>query len=351
MEPQYSGMLLRLASLVLVLSQISCAPASQYTATTPPYSLKLIESPASLKPSMAVKPELIFLDTFEYRVGRYNDPAAYETFTRKGGWHHVKSENTLGRGKGYLYTVDKIPGYNGPFPGRNSQYVLAMESLPRTLGFQTDYYLQYSDGKTPNAVPGDVWFQFWIYPNRYDDPDDKNDQLSLFENRFKFIYPCDGGYPCQDGHIKWLSTLGFTTAEPYWANKDKRELFITTMDPFLSDMNFDLAPPYNAHKLGQTDLSENIRPNRWTLVKLHFDTSTTSGTFEAWLKPLGGKWTKVAEWIDGHTPNFSWRIPPQEVGGHRLFRMPTTVDDYDSWIYLDDFSMANSEQALPTYPD
>ena len=308
---------------------------------------------SSVDNSQVVVPgNVYFYDSFEYSVARNGDPStAYDTFVNQGGWEHVKGENMPNNsGKGYLYTVTQIPGYNGTFPGRNSNSVLAMESLPDSLGFQTDYYLQFGNGQVANAVPGDIWFQFWIYPNRYDDPTNQNDQMSIFENRFKFIYPCDGGYPCQDGNIKWLNTLGFTTGEPFWANTDNTELFITTMDPYATEINYDLAPPYDAHKIGQTDVSENITPNRWTLVKIHYDTSTTSGTFEAWLKPMGGSWVKVAEWIDGVTPNFSWDVPAGEVGGHRMFRMPTTVDDHDSWIYMDDFAMATTEADLPVYP-
>jgi hypothetical protein len=60
---------------------------------------------------------------------------------------------------------------------------------------------------------------------------------------------------------------------------------------------------------------------------------------------------KVAEWIDGNTPYFSWDIPSDGIGGHRVFRIPTTMDDFDSWIYLDDFAMATSEADLPVYPN
>jgi hypothetical protein len=68
------------------------------------------------------------------------------------------------------------------------------------------------------------------------------------------------------------------------------------------------------------------------------------------MKPLNGSWVKVAEWIDGVTSDFAWTIPQSDVGGHHVFRMPTTIDDFDSWIYLDDFAMATSEDDLPVYP-
>ena len=71
---------------------------------------------------------------------------------------------------------------------------------------------------------------------------------------------------------------------------------------------------------------------------------------------MGGGWTKVVEWIDGVTPVFTWTVSAAHVGGHRAFRMPTTMgrasgSGYDSWYYMDDFAMAISEAALPQYSD
>jgi len=114
-------------------------------------------------------------------------------------------------------------------------------------------------------------------------------------------------------------------------------------------------PAEEEWKLGQTNTSERITANRWTLVKIHLDTSTQSGKYEAWMRPLGGSWTKTAEWIDGVTPGFTWTISANHVGGHRTFRMPSTIgrasgsSNYDAWIYMDDFAMARSEAGLPLY--
>jgi PKD repeat protein len=304
--------------------------------------------------SVVVPSGVTFYDSFEYTVNR--DNSGYNNgldnpFTNQGGWTGVKAVNITGSYNGYLYTVTEIPGYSGSFPGRNSNSVLAIEARPASMGGQTDFYLQYGhETASRDTVPANVWFQFWIYSNYYDDPTDQNDQLSRYEDRFKFIYPCNVSYPCQSGQINWLTTLGYSTSEPFWSNSDPTQLFINSIDPFNTSVDYQLAPDYNQFKLGQTDVSENIRPNRWTLVKIHYDTSTSSGSFEAWMKPLGGEWVKVAEWIDGTTPDFSWNIAPESVGGHRVFRMPTTMDHADSWMYLDDFAMATSEADLPVYP-
>lgn len=293
----------------------------------------------------------IFEDDFEYVVGRNGDPDVSATFINHG-WSYVKAINNIYHSgyQGYLYTVDRIPGYSGVFPGRDSTRVLAIESKASIA--QTDFYLQYgAENGSEENLPGDVWFQFWIYPNHYDDPNDIEDQLSQYASRDKFIYPCRTYYPCTEGNMNWLFTLGHTTAEPFWGNAvgDTTQLFLTTVDPFDTMIDYQLAADWNRFKIGQTDLSENIVPNRWTLVKLHFDTSTSSGTYEAWLKPQGGNWVKVAEWIDGVTPDFSWIIPAGQVGGHAIMRIPTTMSYYDSWTYLDDFVIAASESDLPVY--
>lgn len=104
-------------------------------------------------------------------------------------------------------------------------------------------------------------------------------------------------------------------------------------------------------RLGQnlSGSSTMIFANTWTLVKIHIDTSSTYGTYEAWLKPAGSSFVKVSEWIHGITPNFTW--PVTNVGGKKIFRMPTTLNTYDSWQYMDDFVIATSEEDLPTYAE
>lgn len=145
--------------------------------------------------------------------------------------------------------------------------------------------------------------------------------------------------------------------QPFFAEAAPHDLLLSL--PTESGAEIKKAEPWNRWKLGQTSLDERIVANRWTLVRLHLDTSTTSGKYEAWLRPLGGKQVKVADWIDGVTEDFSWRIPAEKVRGYRAFRMPTTIgsfgerakDNKDCWIYLDDFAMASSEDSLPKYPD
>ncbi len=314
--------------------------------------------------------KLLHFDEFEYEVKRDQidkNPA----FITQGKWSAVKSINTgQNSAVGYLYTVDRIPGYNGKFPGRNSKRVLAMEALPGKFQTQTDFYLAFGDPKgPPNQIPADVWFQFWIYLNYYDDPQDKEDQLSGITGG-KFLYPSvDGFYPA---HPLWLFTINHHSYVFPKGEKEPREVEAKSYQEILLQTvstgregpyaNIKKGPDYNRWKLGQTSLEERIVANRWTLVKLHFDTSTTSAKYEAWLRPLGGKTVKVTEWIDGVTPDFSWKIPADKVGGHKVLRMPTTLgahsswgdrakNNKDAWIYLDDFAMATSHDKLPKYPE
>ena len=293
--------------------------------------------------------EAIFFDNFEYDVQRDN-PDGRKLFIAKG-WSHAKAVNLTGSHAGYLYTVDRIPGFKGLFPGKESKYVLAVEGKPTTFNAQTDFYLQY--GFKGKSVPADVWFQFWIYINNYDDPNDKEDQISHFGLKRKIIYPTKDRYPTHSG--LWLLGCCSSSHAPYKMHLgDAAPQFFMHLGD-LENINY-WGRGKKQWKIGQTDLSEQIIPNRWTLVKSHMDTSTTSGKFEQWFKTVNGKWVKVAEWIDGVTPEFEWKIPASDVGGHRAFRIPTTFnqcrkrnESCDFWIYLDDFVMANSELALPKY--
>jgi hypothetical protein len=229
-----------------------------------------------------------------------------------------------------------------------------MEALPGSLGGQTDFSRQYGDeGGPDDAIPGNVWFQFWV---NVANTDSQPSQMM----HGKFIYPCNTAYPCHSQ--KWLFTMKNASAEPHWeelgAPTDGDHFYVNIANTELAEVDYAPAPEWDRWKLGQQDTSEHVTANRWTLVRIHFDTSTTSGVYEMWMRPFGRSWVKVAEWIDGVTEGFTWRIRPEHVGGHRVFRMPTTIGEavpertsYDAWIYMDDFAMATGAGALPTYAD
>jgi hypothetical protein len=291
---------------------------------------------------------VVFSDRFEYAVSR-SDPNAANLFVQNG-WSHAKTQQNATGAKGYLYTVTSIPGYSGPFPGTNSSRVLAMEALPITLQSQTDFYLQYGDGSSSahaNTIPGDVWFQFWIYPQN------SGSQISTYGTRNKFMYVCNTDYPCHS-HL-WMVGNGSPTYDSNnmfpLGHPSRGEFFWNLSSASGVSMINDSLDNDNQDQLGPTNASEWMRPNRWTLVKMHMNTTATTGnSWEVWLRPYRGGWRKVSEWIGGRTPGFTWNIPSGSVGGHRVLRMPTTVND-DYWMYMDDFVMATTESDLPVYSD
>ncbi len=297
----------------------------------------------------SVRARVVFSDRFEYVAGR-SDPNAANVFVQNG-WSNAKTQQNSSGAKGYLHTVTSIPGYSGAFPGTNSSRVLAIEALPITLGVQTDFYLQYGNGSSSaydDTIPGDVWFQFWIYPLQ------SGSQTSTFGQREKFFYVCNMDYPCHSHLWMIMSTpatnnpnnmfpLGYPSqGEFFWLLRNSAGV---------SQITNTTGDPDSQSAIGSPNPTEWMRPNRWTLVKMHVNTTATTGnSWEVWLRPYGRGWTKVSEWIGGRTPGFTWNIPSESVGGHRVLRMPTT-SDYDYTMYMDDFVMATAESDLPVYPD
>lgn len=306
-------------------------------------------------PSPRADAEVVLFDTFDYAVARTEANTTAIPKFQAGGGSNAKRMPTNTGAVGYLYTVSQAEmqattGYSGPLPGGGSR-VLKMEVPPGTG--QSDFYLEYSGGA--NAVPGNVWFQFWIYSNHYG-----SEQGGLV-GRSKFLYPTNNGYPSSTD--KWLFILSSWTAMPRdtqpYGGTTAGEFAPISRDNTVGTINYSAAADSsNASKLGPNLVSGTqgfVQANRWTLVKVHYDTSVANrGVFEVWLRPYGGSWTKTTEWIGGVTPNFTWTGFP--VGGHSAIRMPTTIpaassapNTVGSYYYMDDFVMATSEDSLPTY--
>lgn len=309
---------------------------------------------AFLSLEIKTRAALVFIDRFEYDVSRTN-PNAVDLF-RQQGWATAKTQQSPSNGaNGYLYTVTSIPGYSGPLPGNNSSRVLAIEALPGTLQGQTDFYLQLGTGQVQNAIPGDVWIQFWLYPQ------DSGSQRSRYTSN-KFFYVCKDAYPCHS-HT-WMLIQGaqnFHASNSFPYGETAAGNFMWAAASSAGASNISYAGPgadvYASSSLGHNRSPMGMERNRWTLVKMHFNTTRTSGnSWEMWMRTYGGNWTKTAEWIGGVTPGFTWNIPSGSVGGHASMRMPTTVGRpdnqwYDYWMYMDDFAMATMESDLPTYTD
>ncbi|MCP9442300.1 MAG: hypothetical protein NNA20_06875 [Nitrospira sp.] len=277
---------------------------------------------------------LVLFDNFEYDIDRSATDA--EQQFRAHGWTDAKAINShFGRGSGYLYTR---------YDDARHSRVLVMESMPSTApnpedGFpyrQTDYWVKYGAEDAPlTTVPADVWFQFWIFAT----PE------SRF-HRSKFIYPCRGPYPCTTERFAWLfGWHQLCGPEGNVRQAQEGEWFWTVRAPLA---NNQAVPEWDHDKLYQNLSCAPMQRETWYQVRIHVDTSGPQGAYEMWRRPAGqSTWTKLAEWIGGVTPNFVWPIPEAERVGNRVLAMPTTVNEEDSIVYLDDFAMATGDTAFP----
>jgi hypothetical protein len=304
-----------------------------------------------------------FFDDFDYIVGRLDSGEAKTAAFTAAGWSGIKDETTQPRrASGYIYTVTSIPGYSGQMPGLSgSGRVLALEGLPTTMGIpsyggnQTDFYLAYGTAAGPQTnVPGNVWFQFWVYINDY------GSQQSHWSNRNKWIYPNDDGQASGDGtenayliSLRPSSQAG--TAQPRGARS-----YVVNKIESGSGGTVVSNSPEGATYIG-ANLAPNdgyIQPGRWELYKIHVDHASVNGRYEVWRRPMGSQsWQKTTEWISGTTPGFTWITQPGLRAGHNMFKIPTTwgtaqtadTTNYDCWVYMADFAMATREADLPTY--
>lgn len=278
----------------------------------------------------------IFFDNFEYAVSRSATNA--EVPFAAHGWPYMKAENSsMGRGSGYFYTqADATLGSR----------VLVLESVPSMGGSlgpgfeggQTDYYLQLGreDGPT-TAIPANVWFQFKTYAT----------PQSSFSTRDKTMYPCRTSYACSTlgGNLAWMVLWGRGGFQGTNGPAANRYIGVVAEH---ADIRNSPDYPTNKGKLGQNASNAQLVAGRWYDVKLHFDTSGAQGVYQAWIREQGqSAWTQIADWRGGVTPNFSWPIPADQRIGHRVMRLPTTVNGPgDSTTYMDDFTMARSEAEL-----
>jgi hypothetical protein len=203
-------------------------------------------------------------------------------------------------------------------------------------------------------------------------------QLSAARNDTKFLYVSNDSYPSHN-HM-WMGSLGTNTAGLYSAVEMAGTPGNTL--PNISQAISNVSSPFKTAYVdpggdtakrawlgcGNTDGSVRsdtdpntgiVAVNRWTLVKQHFNTNNASigNAYEVWLRAYGrASFTKVAEFISGTTPDFTWTISNGTdslgravgPGGHRALRMPTT-GRANYWMYMADFAIATSESALPVY--
>ncbi|MCP9465724.1 MAG: hypothetical protein NNA25_13140 [Nitrospira sp.] len=157
-----------------------------------------------------------------------------------------------------------------------------------------------------------------------------------------------GPYPCTRERFAWL--FGW-----HYATGTEDDLIAAPAGGRFWLLRAPLANNRAEREWNRDKLYQNLNPTpllagRWYQVRIHVDTSRAQGIYEAWIREQGNPWIKVSEWIGGVTPDFTWPIPEAERVGNRVVAMPTTVNEEDSVVYLDDLAMATGEAALPTSP-
>lgn len=298
--------------------------------------------------SSANAAQLLF-DDFEYEVSQIAPGA--NSFVTVGPWDGVKANNDSEPNVNaamILSTETSIPGFSGQFP--SGSRVMRINVRSETQWRQTDAYLF-----TYNW-PGDVWVQHWIYINDY------GTEQSELADRNKWLYPYDAS--ADHRYIMYAGPLYCSvaaTGDPVmgFGSRTENGFYTYTSDQVPWDTNLDAG----VQTLDQNeDDTTCVQQNGWYLVKMHYNTSATSGnSLEVWIAPQGGEFTKVSEWIGGTTTDFTWNLHADFVGDHDGFKFLTTFpgnnicsgvgdsDCRDAWIYIDDFVIAESESDLPIY--
>lgn len=241
--------------------------------------------------------------------------------------------------------------------------MLVLEALPGTFAGQTDFYLQYGEEAGPiGQIPPDHWFQFWIYAGT------SGGRQGLYTGS-KLIYPTRTLYPASDSNAGYVYILGFETESyaPWELDACPPTPRESGCPSFFVRSFWSTAGGFTSTVPGdESDLRANLTDdihvlqNQWTLVRVHVDISGTDpratpgqAVYEVWIRRQGDPtWTKTTEYIGGVTDlgNGPVNLTPSYTDGFRMIRMPTTMDAYDSWTYMDDFVLAENEADLPMYP-
>lgn len=319
------------ASFSTAVSTSNAVPTSEISVPAP----ELGENCRSYEiPQLSSPPNVIpFFDNFDYAADRnvtdVNSPIFARSAFMAHNWTGVKSIQTdPGRNpRGHLYTES----------GR-----LAIESHANGFAGQTDFYLQLGseDSRNYETVPGKlrIEFDYEISANSHLDRHDK------FFYPGRRAYPQTAVYDPTSGEVacsSYLWLLGTSTSSNETDGSIPMELpalgaehFLFLRSPY-ADFRNASEYPTNREKLGP-NLNANVRitPGAVHHVVFQIDTSTQHGRFEMWIDGI-----KTHEWIDGVTPNFSWRIPATLVGGHSIMRIPTTLSGGESKSWIDNFRM------------
>lgn len=310
---------------------------------------------------------VLLFDNFEQNISKTGTGADAFKKANGGQWDDVKAINTTAYGSGcaYIYTVSSIPGFTGTFPGRNSSRVAVYENLPYTndcyVGewsgcpgnrwLQTDAFLFYGQDTT-GYIPANTWIQFWVYLNS------SGSQVSQFRTG-KFLYTCGdyGAGSCDTGHMDWM---GVFSNENSYAPDCALDVGTYSSFYYAIDTQYIASggAQYTSEGCGgttdtlgynQSVSSPKFSTNAWYLVKMNYNmTNASAPVFRMWVRKRNeSSWTLYAEWIGGTTSGLTWTA--KYTSGMKWLKLFDTVNCYDSWVYFDDFVIAEAESDLPVY--
>jgi len=288
---------------------------------------------------------VIFSDTFEaYSTG----DVACTTLQSTSGYTFCREQPTRTDNPSDISIASSVPGSNDTLPSGSR----VMRVYTNGMTLQSDAGVQVSG--SDNYIPTDAWWQVAMYVNNF------GNEVTVAGSRpMKLFYPCNAEYPCNTNYflIETSVTSSYvpfnSTALPSPSNGD---MWLTSRDNTQGTVNWAGADPGNENKLGQTNLSERIRPNRWNIIRCHSDFRIpSSAKLDCWIGSKGSALTHVLSWHGG-TPvagsAFTWTVP--SARGHRSMFWPSTIPANNTigtvlYMYFDDFYLATSESDLPNY--
>jgi len=270
------------------------------------------------------------------------------------GWDFIKTNSVASGARGVITTE----------LNKNGVSVMLINPRPDDDGIQTDVWV--GTGETDTVDPETFWpADAWIQMKVENIHTQERPSWYILNNG-KFIYPANelnaagGMFP---GHPPYIIALSSGSWEPY------HEFHGTVQDSFYftfsmkgnNDASFTgstMFPdePEPAKNLGPQDVvNGRVTPNEEVVVTFHIDVSGDQGIFEQWMQREGQEPVKVAEWIGGVTPGFTWDTTTEI--GIKQFRMPTTVNDIgvagdgvgNYWMQMEYFAIGSTSTDLP-YP-
>jgi hypothetical protein len=286
---------------------------------------------------------VIFSDTFEvYSVG----DVTCATLQSTTGYSNCREDPDRTINPSDISIVSSVPGSNASLPSGSH----AMRVYTNGMTEQSDAGLQLPGAA---AMPADSWWQVAMYVNNF------GDEVTIAGSRpMKLFYPCNADYPCNTNYF-----LIYTSVETSYNPFNSSALSVPSNgDMWIESRNMEGtvnwagADPGDENKLGQTNLSERIRPNRWNIIRCHANfTNTSSGQLDCWIGPKGSALTHVLSWHGGTSVegySFTWTVP--QARGHQSLFWPSTVPANNAngtvlYMYFDDFYLATSENDLPVY--